>query len=88
MPRDSAEKCEVKSLTGMIPEERKKPGSWKTNRSFEDQMFWWPVPVLWKKNEEAEMIKGSELALYQSRESRTKKKRLSVDSVSPYVCIS
>ena len=39
-------------------------------------MFWvGPVPVSWKKNEEAEMIRCFELALYQSRERRMKKWR-------------
>ena len=46
------------------------------------------IPVSRKKNEvEVEMIKCFELTLYQSRESRTKK-RLSEDSVSPSVFIS
>ena len=46
------------------------------------------VPVLWKKNdEEAEMIRYYELVLYQSRESRTKKKQFTEDSLSPGVYI-
>ena len=51
----------------------------KTYRSWDDWMLWvGPVPVSWKKNEELEMIKCFELALWQSRETKRRSNTLEI----------